>query len=105
MTSAPDPALVQVCGRERRCLVTLDLDFANPLRFRPADYAGIVVLRARTRPTATALVDLMKTLAEAVSTSRASFGLWSQVRFASTPRIPPSLAADSPELCLCRADA
>ena len=67
MTSAPDPELVQVCGREGRCLVTLDLDFANPLRFRPADYAGIVVLRARTRPTATALVDLVKTLAEAVS--------------------------------------
>ena len=31
-------------------LVTIDLDFANPLRFPPAATAGIAVLRVRDRP-------------------------------------------------------
>jgi predicted nuclease of predicted toxin-antitoxin system len=76
MTSAPDLAVIEVCGREARCLVTLDLDFANPIRFRPTDYAGIVVLRPRTRPTTTGLVDLVKTLAEAVSRAGITGKLW-----------------------------
>ena len=36
--------------RESRALVTLDLDFASPVRFPPADTAGIAVLRVRDRP-------------------------------------------------------
>ena len=38
-----DDDLILQCKREGRALVTLDLDFANPLRFEPADYAGIAV--------------------------------------------------------------
>jgi predicted nuclease of predicted toxin-antitoxin system len=34
-----------VAAAEGRTLVTLDLDFANPLRFSPHDTAGVVVLR------------------------------------------------------------
>ena len=37
LKSAPDSALIEVCRTEGRCLVTLDLDFGNPLRFNPAD--------------------------------------------------------------------
>jgi hypothetical protein len=43
MQAASDAALIAACTAEARCLVTLDLDFANPLRFPPAGYAGIVV--------------------------------------------------------------
>jgi predicted nuclease of predicted toxin-antitoxin system len=42
-----DHALIQACREEERCLITLDLDFANPLIFPPNEYAGIVVLRLR----------------------------------------------------------
>jgi predicted nuclease of predicted toxin-antitoxin system len=45
LTSAPDTAVATACKTEGRCLVTLDLDFGNPLIFRPSDYAGIVVIR------------------------------------------------------------
>lgn len=76
MTSALDHAVIEVCEREGRCLVTLDLDFANPIRFRPADYAGIVVLRPRTRPMTTGLLDLVRTLAEAVSNAGIAGKLW-----------------------------
>jgi predicted nuclease of predicted toxin-antitoxin system len=46
MQSASDHALIDVCVAERRCLVTLDLDFADPIRFPPASFEGIVILRS-----------------------------------------------------------
>ena len=55
LTSATDADLIQRCATEGRALVTLDLDFANPLRFRPSRYAGIAVLRLPTKPEATDL--------------------------------------------------
>jgi predicted nuclease of predicted toxin-antitoxin system len=62
LTSASDTALIEVCRQEQRCLITLDLDFANPIRFRPSEYAGIAVLRPHARPTASELSHLMHTL-------------------------------------------
>jgi hypothetical protein len=41
--------VIEVCGAERRCLVTLDLDFSNPFVFPPEQYAGIAVLRLPRR--------------------------------------------------------
>ena len=43
--SAPDQHIVDVCRTEDRCFITLDLDFSNPLNYRPAEYFGIVVVR------------------------------------------------------------
>jgi hypothetical protein len=40
-----DEHLYGACRRERRTLVTLDLDFSNPLRFPPGVTKGIVVVR------------------------------------------------------------
>ena len=42
---ANDSTLFETCVRERRCLVSLDLDFADVLRFPPRVTAGIAVLR------------------------------------------------------------
>jgi predicted nuclease of predicted toxin-antitoxin system len=33
--SSPDIELISVCRKEQRCLVTLDLNFGNPLLFKP----------------------------------------------------------------------
>jgi predicted nuclease of predicted toxin-antitoxin system len=30
LTSTPDENLIEVCRQEKRCLVSLDLDFSNP---------------------------------------------------------------------------
>jgi predicted nuclease of predicted toxin-antitoxin system len=40
-----DAAVIEVCARGRRALITLDLDFANIQQYPPAQYSGIVVLR------------------------------------------------------------
>ena len=44
-----DSELIERCQAEKRCLITLDLGFANPLTFLPSRYAGIAVLLAGQR--------------------------------------------------------
>ena len=50
LSGAPDLEVLAAAVRESRALVTLDLDFASPVRFPPADTAGIAVLHVRDRP-------------------------------------------------------
>lgn len=38
MSGAPDAEVLEACRGEERCLVSLDLDSANPLRFPPASF-------------------------------------------------------------------
>jgi len=71
-----DEALIEICRREGRGLVTLDLDFANPLRFRPADYPGIAVLRLPKRPAAEDLLQAIGTLARALESHPLGGQLW-----------------------------
>ncbi len=45
LCGSPDERLFEICGREGRCLVTLDIDFGDVTRFPPDSSAGVVVLR------------------------------------------------------------
>ena len=45
LLSTPDPDLARICATEGRCLVTLDRDFSDPLRYPPSQYAGVIVIR------------------------------------------------------------
>lgn len=45
-----DEKVYQLCLDEKRILITLDLDFANPLRFPPEPTEGIIIIRV-PRPT------------------------------------------------------
>lgn len=76
MCGEPDTTLIEVCAREGRCLVTLDLDFANPLRFEPGKYAGIAVLRLPGRASSAALNDAMATLAAGLRSDSIAGRLW-----------------------------
>lgn len=40
LCSSTDQGLLNTCLAEKKCLVTLDLEFGNPLRFKPTDYEG-----------------------------------------------------------------
>jgi len=46
---AADAAIFEACIQESRCLVTLDLDFADVVRFPPHRSAGIAVVRLQTQ--------------------------------------------------------
>ncbi len=58
MGGRPDEDLARVCREEGRAIFTLDLDFANILRYPPSEHRGIVVLRlpSTDKPTILAAV-------------------------------------------------
>lgn len=62
LEGTPDRSLIEVCRRDGRCLVTLDLDFGNPLLFTPSAYFGIAVLRLPAGATPEDLHDGIRTL-------------------------------------------
>jgi hypothetical protein len=62
MSGAEDGDLVERCRRERRGLITLELEFANPLVFRPSQDHGIAVLRLARQASPRAFLDLMNAL-------------------------------------------
>lgn len=47
LSGRPDDQLAEVCRRENRILVTLDLDFADIRTYPPHEYPGLIVLRPR----------------------------------------------------------
>ena len=76
LQSAPDPTMIAVCQAEQLCLVTLDLDFSNPLRFDLTQYFGIAVLRLPKRSKPQDLLNAMITLVEAVKIENIAGKLW-----------------------------
>jgi len=76
LQSATDPVLIEVCHAEKRCLVTLDLDFSNPLQFNLLDYSGIAVLRLPARATPTDLSDTVQTLIGGLAREQIIGKLW-----------------------------
>ena len=76
LCGADDATVIGAARREGQCLVTIDLDFANPLLFRPSEYAGIAVLRLPRRPSHADLVDAARTLLRGLSRESIHGKLW-----------------------------
>jgi len=72
----PDPELIELCRKEGRALVTLDLDFGNPLRYQPSKYAGIAIVRLSRDPHHRELLAAMRTLASALAKDELLGKLW-----------------------------
>ena len=76
LRSSSDAQLIDACRAEGRCLVTLDLEFANPLLFEPSLYPGIAVLRLPRRPTPEHLHILLRTLIGGLAAESIEGHLW-----------------------------
>lgn len=76
LSGATDKALIEICRTEGRCLITLDLEFGNPLLFKPLDYPGIVVLRLPSKPSPDDLLDIIHTFIAALGPKDISGKLW-----------------------------
>ena len=55
-----DQTIYERCCEEQRCLVTLDLDFSNILRFPAERCGGIVIIRTPNNTSLTALEKLIR---------------------------------------------
>ena len=71
-----DSRLMGRCLAEQRALVTLDLDFANPLIFRPSVYLGIAVFRSSGKLSYAELEHLCLTLINALRQQALIGKLW-----------------------------
>jgi predicted nuclease of predicted toxin-antitoxin system len=76
LSGATDDAVARSATLERRALVTLDVDFANLLRFPPRQTAGIAVLRVRIRPGRRDLDSVVNRLIEALDRADMAGQLW-----------------------------
>ena len=76
MAGASDEIFSERCRRERRVLVSLDLDFANPLKYQPSRYYGIAVLRIARQGPRASLNIAIDTLAAALKTEKIEGKLW-----------------------------
>ena len=76
LTQAAGADVIKACQQEDRCLVTLDLDFENPLRFNPTHYSGIAVLKLPSKPSYDHLLITIRTLIKASETESIDKQLW-----------------------------
>ena len=76
LCSASDRKVIGACRKEGRCLVTLDLDFANPMLFDPSEYCGIAVIRLPHKPTADDLFSAIDLLISELAQSSIDGKLW-----------------------------
>lgn len=76
LQGSPDQSIYDHCCREQRCLVTLDLDFAEVTRFPPLQTAGIAVIRVPRNPTLPLLESLIRQFLLALDTTSVNKQLW-----------------------------
>jgi hypothetical protein len=76
MAGAADRTVFAMSRSERRCLVTMDLDFGNPLLFKPEDSSGIAVLRLPPKASYQDILDACRTLIGALARGEITGKLW-----------------------------
>jgi predicted nuclease of predicted toxin-antitoxin system len=75
LSGRPDESIYAACRAERRILITLDLDFSNPLRFPVARVPGIIVLRL-PRPLLRIISSMVAQLPALLQRERPEGSLW-----------------------------
>lgn len=76
LQGAADAVLYETCCLEKYCLVTLDLDFSDVLRFPPARSAGVAVIRIPKNPTLGLLERLIHEFLRALTQNAIEGNLW-----------------------------
>lgn len=75
LSGATDIEISEAARAEGRCLITLDLDFADVPAFPPHWYPGIIVLR-HPKPSTRGLLSLVKQLARTLQVQDPEGKLW-----------------------------
>ena len=76
LQGSTDLRIYEVCRAENRCLVALDLDFADVTRFPPEQTAGIAVIRVPQNPSLSLLEQLIRQFLTALTQTQVNHQLW-----------------------------
>ncbi|MDY6950936.1 MAG: DUF5615 family PIN-like protein [Thermodesulfobacteriota bacterium] len=76
LQGSSDQRLYEACCAEQRCLVTLDLDFSDTIRFPPNRAAGIVVIRLPRNPSLALMERSVSQLLQMVTEMSVEKTLW-----------------------------
>lgn len=71
-----DEGLYEVCIAEQRCLVTLDLDFADVTRFPPEGTGGVAIIRVSRNPSLSLLESLINQFLKLIAQTSIKGKLW-----------------------------
>jgi len=94
LSGATDEVIFETCIREGRCLVSLDLDFADVVRFPPHRTAGIAVLRLPNDVSVRLMEKLVRDLLRHLKTEPIVGRLWiveaGRIRVRDNKNVEPS---------------
>ncbi len=76
LTGTTDHNLFTVCCVEQRCLITLDLDFADVTRFPPEQAGGVVVIRVPRNPSLALLENRVRQFLGLLDQEQLEHRLW-----------------------------
>lgn len=76
MQGCSDAELYKICCEEHRCLVSLDMDFADVTRFPPDQTSGIAVIRLPKNPTLTLFEQLTRKFLHTLTEMSIEKHLW-----------------------------
>jgi predicted nuclease of predicted toxin-antitoxin system len=106
LSGAADARLLQRCIEERRCLITLDLDFADTTRFPPRHTSGIAVLRPPRAASLPVLERLVLHLLAALESMSIAGQLWvveiDRIRVYGESESPASPGSTTPSTSVSR---
>ncbi len=75
LSGEPDSIIAEICQREERAIVTLDIGFSDIRRYPPEDYFGIIVLRP-TMQDKQSILDIFKPVLQHLKGERLNGFLW-----------------------------
>ena len=75
LTGINDQQLSEVCLKEGRTLITLDVGFANIKTYPPEDYPGLIVLRSK-RQDKSYILNIIEKLIATLETEEVAGKLW-----------------------------
>lgn len=76
LQGSTDELLYKICCSEQRCLVTLDKDFSDIIRFSPERSGGIVIVRSSINPSVPLLNKLIISFLEELKNNSVVKKLW-----------------------------
>ena len=75
LSGKDDAVVIDRCKSENRVLITLDVDFGNIRAYPPADFPGILVIRAKSQDKST-LITMLERLIPALLKQTPERQLW-----------------------------